>query len=261
MFWNTHRNKNINLFLRELIIQHDVSIVVLAEYEADTKELITELTGYGKAFQQYMSVGCTRLCVIGSVINVEPGTQTPYASIQIIDSRTILCCVHLPSNIYSDSAQRRQIAIQRIISDICSTEEELGTKDTIVVGDFNINPYDEACIAAPYFHSLPIYLEAKRGSRIIAGERFHMFYNPMWNFLGDFTEPFGTYYYAGSDTTTTYWNLFDQVIIRPDLRERFVESGLKILTETDSKYLLDNNGHPRKDISDHLPILFEIKEN
>ena len=56
------------------------------------------------------------------------------------------------------------------------------------------------------------------------------------------------------------WNLYDQVIIRPALRERFVDDSLKIVTETQSKYLLDSNGHPDKVISDHLSIIFEIKE-
>lgn len=82
-----------------------------------------------------------------------------------------------------------------------------------------------------------------------------MFYNPMWNFLGDFRKPYGTHYANESDI---YWNIYDQVIIRPELRERFVDDSLRIITEIETLTLLDAKGHPA--ISDHLPITFEIKE-
>lgn len=87
-----------------------------------------------------------------------------------------------------------------------------------------------------------------------------MFYNPMWNFLGDYKQPYGTYYCNTGGTQNIYWNIFDQVLFRPALKERFVKESLKILTETETRYLLDNNGHPDRSISDHLPIIFEIME-
>ena len=82
-----------------------------------------------------------------------------------------------------------------------------------------------------------------------------MFYNPMWNLLGDFQYPPGTYYYKSSQEKTEFWNIFDQVMIRPQLRNRFVDTSLKIITETETTSLVD------KKISDHLPIVFEVKEN
>ena len=88
-----------------------------------------------------------------------------------------------------------------------------------------------------------------------------MFYNPMWNFLGDFNEPYGTYYCSSGDTVNPYWNVYDQVIIRPALRARFVDSNLRIITETTKLSLLDKNRHPDSRISDHLPIIFEIMED
>ena len=45
----------------------------------------------------------------------------------------------------------------------------------------------------------------------------------MWNLFGDFDSPHGTYYYGGSSTNNTFWNIYDQVIIRPGLRKRFVD--------------------------------------
>ena len=83
----------------------------------------------------------------------------------------------------------------------------------------------------------------------------------MWNFLGDFKEPYGTYYRSAADTFNPYWHIYDQVIIRPSLRSRFVDGNLKIITGSANVSLLDKNKHPNHSISDHLPITFEIKED
>ena len=88
-----------------------------------------------------------------------------------------------------------------------------------------------------------------------------MFYNPMWNLFGDFEAPYGTYYYGKNTIDNIYWHILDQVIIRPNLRDSFVDKSLKIITKTNSVSLLNKKGHPDKKTSDHLPIVFEIKEN
>ena len=261
LFWNTHRNEQINPVLCDLIVENGISVVVLAEYSADINDLIETLRTCGVSMQQVATVGCDRIHMLGEVgLCIKPRLQTDRSSIQVIDDNTILCGVHLNSQIYSDNAERREIDIEQIVGDLLKLETELDTKNTIIVGDFNINPYDKTCVSARYFHGIPIYEDAMRGTRTVAGREFHMFYNPMWNFLGDFKEPYGTYYHSSADTINPYWNVYDQVIIRPALRNRFVDDNLKIITETATVSLLDKNKHPNRDISDHLPITFEIKE-
>lgn len=245
-----------------MIVENGSSIVVLAEYTADINHLIELLHNNGVTMQQIPTVGCDRISILGQVgIRIEPQLQTDRASIQVIEDNTILCGIHLNSQIYSDNDERREIDIEQIVGDIRNLEDEIDTQNTIIVGDFNFNPYDKSCVSARYFHGIPIYEDAKRESRTVAGREFYMFYNPMWNFLGDFNEPYGTYYHNSSDTINPYWNVYDQVIIRPVLRNRFADENLKIITKTATISLLDKNKHPDLNISDHLPITFEIKEN
>lgn len=261
LFWNVHKNEKINSVLCNLIVENGISVVVLAEYSANINDLIELLGSCGVSMKQIHTVGCDRIHMLGKVgLRVEPQLQTDRSSVQVIDDNIILCGVHLNSQIYSDNAERREIDIEQIVANLLSLETELGTKNTIIVGDFNINPYDKTCISARFFHGIPIFEDAMRETRTVAGKEFHMFYNPMWNFLGDFTKPYGTYYRRSSDTVNPYWNVYDQVIIRPALRKRFVDDSLKIITETASISLLDKNNHPDCNISDHLPITFEIKE-
>ena len=51
------------------------------------------------------------------------------------------------------------------------------------------------------------------------------------------------------------------MIIRPGLRKRFVDDSLQIITKIKMVSLLDENGHPDSQFSDHLPIVFEIRED
>ena len=83
----------------------------------------------------------------------------------------------------------------------------------------------------------------------------------MRNLLGVFSFPPGTYYYSGNEVENSFWNVYDQVMIRPCLRGLFVDDELKILCETKKRKLIDANNHPDKKISDHLPIVFEIMED
>ena len=73
-------------------------------------------------------------------------------------------------------------------------------------------------------------------------------------------ETSGTYYHNGSEPSNSFWNIYDQVMIRPSMRKWFVDNSLKILVKIQEYSLVDKFRHPRKDISDHLPIVFEIKE-
>jgi len=259
LFWNTHRNNNINDILSELIIENDISIVLLAEYTAEVKELINILAQKNLNLTEYGSCS-ERIKIFGRVESIQHRIDTDNAIIRIVNDKDILCCVHLNSKIYSGHEGYREILIEQIIKDIRDIEKELNTENTIVVGDFNINPYDSSFIDARYFHGIPVYEESKKKSRIIAGKEYYMFYNPMWNLLGDSQQPYGTYYHSGNDTINAFWNMYDQVIIRPALKDRFVNDSLKIIKETETRFLLDHNGHPDKNISDHLPIVFEIKE-
>ncbi len=260
LFWNTHKNAEINSTIGEIICENNVSVVALAEYAADIDNLLCELLHKYRIEMKKYHCACERITIIGCIDNVESRFEDTHTSIQVINGKDILCCTHLNSKIYHDNQAQREIRIEQLIKEISTIEKDLNSENTIIVGDFNINPYDSSCLDARYFHSLPIYEEAKRKTRVISGNEYAMFYNPMWRFLGDIKKPYGTYYNNSSDSINTYWNIFDQVIIRPALRERFIDDSLKIIAETKSKYLLDENGHPDKDISDHLPIIFEIQE-
>lgn len=262
LFWNTHHNKNINNILCELICENNISFVILAEYVAEINALTKELIKQGTYLGDYSKLCSGRITVLPlQQMNIFPGLQSDYYSFHIINNKDIYCCIHLPSKIYGNSSGTRNLITDRIVKDIESIEEEINSNHTIIVGDFNTNPFDYNCIDASGFHGIPILEVTEKEKRTIAGKEYRMFYNPMWRFFGDESFPYGTCYFANSDTDNIFWNIYDQVLIRPSLKDRFVSSSLRIITETKTQRLLNSKGHPNKNISDHLPIIFEIQED
>lgn len=135
------------------------------------------------------------------------------------------------------------------------------TKNTILLGDFNTNPFETNMLNANVLHAIPYKEEINNSSRVVSGNEYDKFYSPMWKLLGKSSPPYGTYYYNTSKITNYYWNLFDQVIIRPVVLKAFNEESLEIITKTKKQNLLDKNNRPDKEqYSDHLPLFFSIRE-
>jgi mRNA deadenylase 3'-5' endonuclease subunit Ccr4 len=86
------------------------------------------------------------------------------------------------------------------------------------------------------------------------------FYNPMWRLFGDNTPGVpGTYYYGSGNQVNYFWNIFDQILLRPKLLPYFDEKSLQILSDVGDKSLLNKRGLPNTSFaSDHLPVLFQL---
>lgn len=261
LFWNTHGNPNINSYLASIIKDNAVDIVVLAEYIADGLQLKRLIRNNGRRFKEYMTGGCSRIRIFGSYSKVAAGNAGPYYSIQIINNSYILCGVHLPSRSYTTESVRDS-KIREIMYDIHTNEVELNSAKTIIVGDFNEMPYDYGCLAADTLHGLPIFEKGSDAHRTVAGTKFKKYYNPMWNFFGDFSYPYGTYYYTSSqDMTAPRWYIFDQFVLGSELASCVTEDDVKIITDCSNGSLADSQGHPdKKLISDHFPIFCRIEE-
>ncbi|MGH7172858.1 MAG: hypothetical protein ACRELG_21465, partial [Gemmataceae bacterium] len=99
---------------------------------------------------------------------------------------------------------------------------------------------------------------ATRADRTVAERSYRLFYSPMWGCFGDRTPgPAGTYFYSASGPSGYFWNMFDQVLLRPALMDHLVE--LRILDGDGQESLLTGRGRPRaSELSDHLPLLVRL---
>jgi len=170
-----------------------------------------------------------------------------------------LACIHFPSKLYCDDASQAMecTAIAEIIR---SVERRFGHERTVLVGDLNMNPFEDGVVSASGFHGVMARRVAEAGTRIVQGRKYPFFYNPMWACFGDRPSgPPGTYYYGGSTQKVLFWNMFDQVMIRPDLLPCFDNDSLQVLQSDGINSLLSSDGRPNINMaSDHLPLVFGL---
>jgi endonuclease/exonuclease/phosphatase family metal-dependent hydrolase len=134
---------------------------------------------------------------------------------------------------------------------------------TVLVGDFNMNPFDKGMIDAKGFGAM-MTRALTRNLKGDGQDPVLRFYNPMWGRFGDSTVgPPGTFYHRQNAPTNISWHMLDQVLIRPDLIRAFREDSLSILTRVPTgdgeiDLIRENRKHWSLAVSDHLPILFQM---
>lgn len=260
LFWNVNRNKNINQYVASIVEDYKIDILIMAEYNADENELDELFKESRQNLIKCFTSGCDRITVWSNYINIESGIQEDYYSIQILFDKYILCCVHLFTDLHGDRSEERLEEIKKIMYDIQQTEEEIKSQQTIIIGDLNETPYGKGCLNANGFHGLPELKITDKPVRTVNKKEYRKFYNPMWSLLGDFSYPAGTYYLNQSKLHSPMWYMHDQVIISQEVLPVFIREKLKIITTCSYADLKDKNQHPNKKISDHFPIMCEIKD-
>jgi hypothetical protein len=171
----------------------------------------------------------------------------------------LLVSAHLPSKLhFSDDSQILEaVALSRAIRDV---EKRIGHSRTVLTGDLNMNPFEVGIVGTQGLHSVMTRGLASRGRRMVQRKEYPYFYNPMWGHFGDRTEtPAGTYYQERPEGVCYFWNLFDQVMIRPELLPVWDANSPEILTGDGIDSFLTSRGTPaRNRFSDHLPLLFRL---
>jgi endonuclease/exonuclease/phosphatase family metal-dependent hydrolase len=274
VFWNIH-GKRLFTQLTNIVGHYEVDLLMLAECPGkkpeDREDYCLELAKHlaTTTHQPYRCLNnpngyvkfLTRLPK--NVLPKNPQDSGRVSSV-IVQSeklgKLLVVGVHLPS-LYKNIESNQRESIKKASQDIIGLERKQRTIATLVAGDFNSNPFSEALISASGFHAMPSKAIVAKGSRRIAKREYKFFYNPMWNFFGDQTPgPPGSYYYRQGGDVCYFWNIFDQVLIRPELLAHFHDGDVQILDNDDgSGSSLLKNGFPDKGIaSDHLPLLFKV---
>jgi endonuclease/exonuclease/phosphatase family metal-dependent hydrolase len=161
----------------------------------------------------------------------------------------------------NSSSAKQELFLQQVVAALSYFENKVGHDRSIVLGDFNANPFESPVASAHCMNAVISRAIAQSGPRRLLNRSYPYFYNPMWNLYGD--EPPqsapATYYYRGSDPLELHWHMLDQVLIRPSLLNRFDFNTLDIVTAVRSTRLTGARGTPdRARFSDHLPVVFGV---
>jgi endonuclease/exonuclease/phosphatase family metal-dependent hydrolase len=154
--------------------------------------------------------------------------------------------------------ETRQSLAQYLADEIRFVKSEHGHNRLILMGDFNMNPYDRGMNLAMGLNAMMTRACITSGRRTFAGKEYDFYYNPMWSLFGDGSEgPAGTVYDT-SNQGQYGWNMLDQVVINHSIVHEF--EGVRILTHAGNNCLTDAKGRPDSNkASDHFPILLKLK--
>lgn len=238
---------------------------MLVECEIPPSVLLTTLNHFGVEYHHSPS-NCEKVQVFVRFLEefIRPIREGDRFTIRHLNlpatTDVLLTAIHFPSKLHWTASSQLSESIE-FASSIRDAEEQIGHSRTILVGDFNMNPFEPGVVNANALHGVMSRHIAEKKGRVVQGKRYQFFYNPMWGLFGDATPgPPGTYYEARSEHMCLFWNMFDQVLIRPDLLHLFSKEDLEILTSDGETPFVSLHGFPNAEVaSDHFPVFFRLQ--
>lgn len=248
LFWNINRKKLLGE-MEELVKVYDFDILVLAESDIEDKDLLDRLN-FGRDRKFFRDINLSKRLKFYSTYedkNFRLIKDDNYFSIREISPYLgpdiLLVAVHLPSKLHAEPLDQfmESCFLSRAIKEC---EVERGIVNTLVIGDFNMSPFEDGMVSANGLHAILDREIVKRVSRVVKDRQYPFFYNPMWGRLGDLTDgPSGTHRYSKAIEVDHFWHTYDQILLRPSLLEHFSPENLSVI---------DLKG------SDHYPIFLNL---
>ena len=265
MVWNVGK-KNLDSLVQSLVREHKIDVLLLVEFypAGSGSTLSTLLLGDGltrRNISERFGVftrhgfGARMQPVTALGDRVEFWDWTPD---QINHARFAL--VHGLDRRNNDDGTRR--VFFRRIADTIGGFEATTHRRSMVVGDFNANPFESSILSSDGLHAIGIRKNINKTRRLVrlgdVDEDF--FYNPMWRKYGqDAAMEAGaaTHYWQNNQSSELFWHMLDQVVIRPEECDRFPEDQLRIVSTVGTVSLLSTDGSLDTTTgSDHLPVIF-----
>jgi Endonuclease/Exonuclease/phosphatase family len=183
LFWNVGGNAP-TAELRALIEAERPEIVILAESPTSPAKLLETLNSpnapqyhlplnYSNRLKFLVALPAGSFGIVSDSGGVSVRRVSPIATLPFL-----LVAVHLPSKLFMERADQSQLT-GRLARIVVEAEQHAGHARTIVIGDLNMNPFEDGIVGSEGLHAVATRTIASKGSRVVAGERRPFFYNPM----------------------------------------------------------------------------------
>lgn len=249
-----------------MITENKIDICAFAECDTlDTKSLINQLKILGEDWKliEIFPIGNHKL-ISKQLINISViKEEKHFSSYKIIDKgvTVLLNVVHLISAMQKDEKARNRRAdnVSDLIRKIEETVFRADEFKSIVVGDFNLQPYSQGIAGVFGFNATMSIMKARKQYRRVDGEKRYFYFNPMWKIMGDNKLVQGTYYVDNDQQDLSmFWYSFDEVLIRPYFIDMFNWEYFGVVENTENYSLIKGHKIDKISFSDHLPFKFEI---
>ena len=262
LFWNLRRNLRMIDLLAELTFDRRIDVVVTAEepeLAVDVAQLLSsrcECTfrpRFGKFNKR------VRIYARQTVTVHPPIAESHYMLVcpLTVDNKPelLVAAMHGISKLEAELVDLNEEAC---VAAALMRDAEVRRKHrrTILVGDFNLNPFDEGMAKARGFYGVMARADAEREVQVLKRNSYPLFYNPMWSRMGDLSPgPAGTYYRKQTSHLAHYWHTYDQVLVRAPIAACFDVGSFEVVTRIGKVDLLKNTVPNVEEGSDHLPVV------
>lgn len=265
LFWNIYK-RNLIAPIIQVITENEIDICAFAECDTlDSRGLLNQLKTLNEDWKliELLPKGNLKL-FSKKTINISViKEEKHFSSYKVCDKKVtwLLNIVHLTSAMYKDESARNRRADN--VSDLFrKIEEGVFHEDefkSIIVGDFNLQPYSQGVAGVFGFNATMSVANAKKRYRKIEGEKRYYYFNPMWKLMGDNKAAQGTYYTDNDQQDLSmFWYSFDEVLIRPYFIDKFNWEYFGVVERTEKYNFIIDHKINKIDFSDHLPLKFEI---
>ena len=253
-----HNNEN-SKYVNELIVAYQIDVAIFCEFKRlSVQKICNTLKGF--VFEQGKGGNDKIILLHRKDIHVSLFREQSRYSLYDINTQNgkyNIAGVHLPANPHGNHNDRFASLIA-LKDDLKELENSTNYKDTIVIGDFNTNPFSEEMIDKRSLNAVLFKKVIEQKETVKYDHKlYRRLYNPMLLSLSEELHNYGSYYYnSGADCL--YWNLFDQFVINKHLLNRvkrfYYCKGIM------NNSFVSKNGIPKEIISDHLPLIVEVKD-
>jgi uncharacterized protein (TIGR02996 family) len=238
LFWNL-KSRNAGI-VASLAGQHKVDVLILAECPMLPATVLTALNRPAADFF-YAPGDCDKLQIytrfsdehVQAVRDGDTIIKGHDFSVRRLAlpgrDALLLCAVHFPSKLRQHPIDQTSFA-HRFAHVLARVENVIGHTRTVLVGDLNMNPYEDGVVTATGLHAVMTRRIALKEARRVKFESNLYFYNPMWSHFGEKKQGHaGTFFYPTPKARADFWNIYDQVLVRPALLPYFHDEDVAIL--------------------------------
>jgi exonuclease III len=266
LFWNLGKNLSTLAHLSCLVRQHSIDVLLLAESPTNLDSTLADLNTLALGTYREETKGPSKVRALTRLDAADfthefTGIKGRLAVWKLLTpahpGEVLVGGVHLPSKAGGITEADQLAYAISVTAELYEQEDRSGHQNTVLVGDFNMHPYDAGMTHVTGVHGL-MTGQLSRKTKRYEEKHWRRFYNPMWGLFGDRTPgPAGSYYWRQSVPSNTFWQMIDQALIRPSLIAYF--NNVLILDNDGTHALVSSDGAPDiTHLSDHLPILFKL---
>ncbi|QEL16125.1 endonuclease/exonuclease/phosphatase family protein [Limnoglobus roseus] len=261
LLWNVQRKPLANYVLG-LVQQHALDAVLLVEAPTDDGSVFEILSQHG--FTKATSASrfgvyhrnTLRFAPLSPIVLSD---RASFWHVFGSTSEGLLGLIHgLDRRNHSDGSRMHQLRTFAANIQFFESSKSIGHRRTVLAGDFNANPFEPAMVSVNGLHAIGTRSIRGETARTFSAQTHDYFYNPMWRLFGyGIDSASATHYHNGYTDTEHLWHMLDQVVLRPEAMEQFVEPELRILTGTMDLSFTDAHQCPNaRTASDRFPVVF-----